>query len=235
MKPTKIVAKDEWLTARQALLAEEKAFTKTRDALSAKRQQLPWVQIEKDYRFQSDDGEIGFGDLFGDNDQLLIYHFMYGPDWKEGCPSCSFWADNFNGTDVHLRAAGVALAAISNTSIKMINAYKSRMGWSFPWVSSMGGEFNRDFDVSFSEQEIERGEKVYNFGTLGFPSTEGPGISVFAKDDNGKVYHTYSTYARGLDMLNGAYHMIDLTPKGRASEKEHGNMHWLKRRDQYGG
>ena len=233
MKPAKIVSKDEWLEARKKLLAEEKDFTKKRDALTAKRQEMPWVLIEKDYRFQSDGGEVGLVDLFTENDQLLIYHFMFGPDWTEGCPSCSFWADSYNGTDVHMRAAGVSLAAISNTSVEKINVYKSRMGWSFPWVSSMGSDFNRDFQVGFTKGEIERADKVYNFGTIPFPSTEGPGISIFAKDDEGSIYHTYSTYARGLDMLNGAYHMIDLTPQGRISEKEHGIMHWLRRRDQY--
>jgi predicted dithiol-disulfide oxidoreductase (DUF899 family) len=159
---------------------------------------------------------------------------MFGPDWEEGCPSCSFWADNYNGIDVHLAHRNSTLLAISNTSVDKINAYRARMGWTFKWVSSLGSDFNTDFNVSFSQDEIDKGEMFYNFRMTDFPASEGPGISVFYRDNAGDIFHTYSTYARGLDMLNGAYHMLDLTPLGR-DEKGEGkhNMYWLRRRDQY--
>lgn len=233
MKTGTVVSHEEWLKKRKELLAAEKAFTRERDALTAKRQNMPWVRIEKDYIFEGPNGKETLSDLFNGKDQLVIYHFMYGPDWEEGCPSCSFWADNFNGVSVHLAHIDIALAAISNTSLAKIDAYKKRMGWDFNWVSSLGSDFNRDFHVSFTPQEVESGEMEYNYQKTRFPSSEAPGISVFVKDEGGAVYHTYSTYSRGLDMLNGAYHFIDLTPKGRNSEGEHGNMHWLERRDQY--
>ena len=233
MKTGRIVSRDEWLDARKELLAAEKAFTRDRDALTAKRRNMPWVKIDKDYRFQGPDGEETLADLFGGKSQLVVYHFMYGPDWTEGCPSCSFWADNFNGVDIHLKAIDITLLAVSNTSLEKINAYKKRMDWTFKWVSSLGSDFNRDFHVSFTPEEVDKGEMEYNYRMTNFPSSEAPGASVFAKGDDGAVYHAYSTYERGLDMLNGAYHYIDLTPKGRTSEEDHGNMHWLKRRDQY--
>ena len=170
--------------------------------------------------------------MFGDKSQLLVYHFMYGPDWQEGCPSCSFWADTYNGTEAHLAHRDIRLLAISNTSLENIDAYKLRMGWSFDWVSSLGTDFNKDFDVTFSAADVAASSTYYNFDTTSFPSTEAPGVSVFFKDKNATVYRTYSTYARGLDMLNSAYHMIDLTPNGRGEENQR-NMYWLRRRDQY--
>lgn len=235
MEVGKVVGREEWLAARKALLEEEKAFNKARDALTAKRQALPWVKVEKDYRFHDDTGELGLAGLFKGKSQLLIYHFMFGPDWEQGCPSCSFWADTYNGAVEHLAAIDIALAAVSNTAYEKLDGYRRRMGWSFRWVSSLGSDFNRDFHVTFTEDEIQDGKAEYNYAIRQFPVSEAPGVSIFAHGDDGAIYHTYSTYARGLDMLNGAYHMIDLTPKGRSSEKAHGIMHWVQRRDQYGG
>lgn len=234
MNRNKVVSDEEWLAARKALLIKEKAFTRQRDALTAERQQLPWRKVDKTYAFEGPQGSASLAELFGDMKQLLVYHFMFGPDWQEGCPSCSFWADNFDGTEVHLAHRDTMLVAISNTSLEKIAQYKKRMGWSFNWFSSLGTEFNRDFDVTFTPEEMKKGEMFYNFGITSFPASEGPGFSVFYKDDGGAIFHTYSTYSRGLDILNGAYNMLDLTPIGR-NEKGAGkhNMYWLRRHDQY--
>lgn len=233
MPDRNIVSRAEWLEARAEHLAREKEFTRLRDELTRDRQQLPWVKIDKEYEFDSASGKRSLADLFADRRQLLIYHFMFGPDWQEGCPSCSFWADNYNGIDVHLAHRDTTLLAISNTSLDNIDTYRKRMGWTFEWVSSLGNEFNRDFHVTFTADEVAAGQMYYNYRLTNFPSSEGPGISVLYKDDDGDIYHTYSCYSRGLDMLNTAYHMLDLTPLGR-DEAEKGNMHWLRRRDQYG-
>lgn len=229
-----IVSDEEWLAARTELLAREKEFNQLRDQLTAQRQQMPWRKVEKDYRFDTAGGARSLADLFADRKQLLVYHFMFGPDWEEGCPSCSFWADNYNGIDVHLAHRDTTLLAISNTSLDNINEYETRMGWTFDWVSSLGSDFNRDFGVTFTEEEMRKGEMQYNYQTTNFPASEGPGISVFSRDESNTVFHTYSTYARGLDMLNGAYHLLDLTPIGRneKGDDKH-NMYWLRRRDQY--
>lgn len=226
-----VVSREEWLEARKAHLANEKAFTLKRDALTEERRNLPWVRVDKDYVFDTPDGQQSLQDLFAGKKQLLVYHFMFGPDWEEGCPSCSFWADNFNGIDVHLAHRDISLMFIANTSVDKFGRYHQRMGWSFRWASSINNDFNRDYHVSFSEEELESGNMYYNYRKTRFPSTEAPGISVFYQDDDGGVYHTYSCYARGLDMLNGAYHLIDLTPIGR--NEAQGNMYWLRRRDQY--
>ena len=229
-----VVSDEGWLDARKALLTKEKEFTRLRDELTADRQQLPWRKIQKDYQFEDENGKQSLADLFAGRRQLLVYHFMFGPDWEEGCPSCSFWADNYNGIDVHLAHRDTTLLAISNTSVEKISAYRERMGWTFEWVSSLGSDFNTDFNVSFNQDEVDKGKMFYNYHMTGFPASEGSGISVFYRDDAGDMFHTYSTYARGLDMLNGAYHMLDLTPLGR-DEKGEGkhNMYWLRRRDQY--
>lgn len=231
MPAPKIVSREDWLAARKALLVREKAFTRDRDALTAARQELPWVRVEKTYVFDGPKGRETLADLFDGRGQLLVYHFMYGPDWTEGCKSCSFWADNFNGVDVHLAHRDVTLAAISRAPLAVLDAYKKRMGWSFKWVSSLGSDFNADYQVSFDPAERAAGLVEYNFEKRRFPMSEAPGISVFAKDEGGAVYHTYSTYARGLDMLNGAYHMLDLVPKGR--DEGGRGMAWLRHRDRY--
>ena len=233
MLTTKIVSRDEWLAARVELLEQEKAFTRERDALSRRRRELPRVRLDKPYRFTSNDGEKTLVDLFGQHGQLIVYHFMFGPDWDEGCPSCSFWADNFDGIDVHLAHRDIALVAVSRTSLEKINAYRARMGWRFEWVSSLESDFNRDFHVSFTAEELECDRCYYNYRLGAYPVDEAPGISVFYRDEAGDIFHTYSCYARGLDMVNGAYHFMDLAPKGRDEEALEWTMAWLERRDQY--
>jgi predicted dithiol-disulfide oxidoreductase (DUF899 family) len=230
MPGTPIVSREEWLAARKALLAKEKEFTRARDALSAERRRLPWVKVEKEYVFEGPNGRESLSELFGGCGQLLIYHFMYGSDWSEGCKSCSFWADNYNGVDIHLRHRDVSLVAVSAAPLATLEAYRKRMGWSFKWVSSAGSDFNADYHVSFAKGEAP---VYYNYEMRRFPSEEAPGVSVFAKGADGAVYHTYSTYARGLDMLNGAYHMLDLVPKGRDEDGQPYNMAWLRHRDRY--
>lgn len=224
-----IVSRDEWLAARKALLAEEKAFTHARDDLSAKRRNMPWVKIDTAYIFDGLQGRQTLADLFAGRSQLIVYHFMLGPDWDQGCKSCSFWADNFNDIIVHLNHRDVSMIAVSSAPLAKIEAFRKRMGWNFNWVSSGGTAFNQDFGVS-----PKPGESVlYNFGTAKIDMDELPGISVFAKDEKGSVYHTYSCYARGLDMLNGAYHYLDLVPKGRDEAGLPGTMSWLKHHDRY--
>lgn len=232
-----IVSREEWLKQRQVHLAEEKQFNQLRDQLSAKRRQMPWVLVEVDYQFTGEvEGEIKpvrLSQLFGQHSQLIIYHFMYGKDWAEGCLSCSFWADNFNGIDRHLGARDAGFAVVSIAPYEKLAAYKKRMGWDFTWVSSAGSNFNFDFQVSFTDEQQANGEVVYNYKNNGFPGNEAPGISIFARDKKGKIYHTYSTFSRGLDMMNGAYHFMDLLPKGRDEDDLPHIMAWLKRHDAY--
>jgi predicted dithiol-disulfide oxidoreductase (DUF899 family) len=228
-----IVPKDEWLTARKAFLLKEKEFTRQRDELNAERRQLPMVRVDQNYMFDTATGRVSLSDLFGDCSQLIVYHFMYGPGWDEGCPSCSFWADSYDGVDVHLRHRDTTLVAIARTSVEKIEAYKKRMGWRFTWASSLNNSFNRDFDVQFTEADLADGPLEYNYRPQTSPFDEAPGISVFSKDADGNIYHTYSCFSRGLDMLNGAYHMLDLTSKGRDEQDLPFTMAWLKRRDQY--
>ena len=230
MADHKVVSRKDWLESRISLLDKEKELTRLRDELAAERRRLPWVLIDGDYEFRGPDGRQTLLDLFEGRRQVLVYHFMFGPAWEEGCPSCSFWADNFNGTDVHLAHRDTTLVAVSNTSLDKIDAYRERMGWTFKWVSSLGTNFNRDFFVTFTEDQVERGETYYNYRMTKFPATEAPGVSAFYRD-HGAVYHTYSTYARGLDALNGAYAMLDLTALGRHEDGK--GMAWLRRRDRY--
>jgi predicted dithiol-disulfide oxidoreductase (DUF899 family) len=231
--PHQIVSRDEWLAARKALLTKEKAFTKERDALSQERRRLPWVKVDKTYVFEGPVGKETLADLFAGRNQLLVYHFMFGPDWKEGCPSCSFWADNYNSTEVHLSHRDVSLVAISRAPLAKLDNYRKRMGWSFKWMSSFGNDFNRDYHVSFTPEEQKTA--VYNYKAVGFGSSEAPGVSVFSKGADDQIFHTYSCYARGLDMLNGAYHLLDLVPKGRDEQGLSYPMAWVRRRDQYEG
>lgn len=228
-----VVTREEWTAARRALLDKEKAFTQARDALTRERQALPWVRIDKSYVFKGPDGERSLGDLFGPHSQLVVSHFMFGPDWQEGCPSCSFWADGYDPMVVHLAARDVAFAAVSRAPLDRLQAYKARMGWSFDWVSSLDNDFNHDFKVSFTKDEIERGDVVYNYKPQGFSGEEAPGISTFIKNEGGAIYHTYSSYARGLDMMNAAYHMLDLVPKGRDEADLPFTMAWVRRHDRY--
>ena len=229
----KVVSSEEWLAARKAFLAKEKEFTRLRDELSRQRRELPWVRIDKTYVFDGPDGKESLSDLFAGRGQLLVYHFMFGPDWKEGCPSCSFWADNYNGIVAHLEHRDVSLVAISRAPLERLDAYKKRMGWSFKWVSSLGNDFNRDFAVSFTPEDLKQGGNNYNFATTRFSGEEAPGASVFVRGDDGGIYRSYSCYARGLDMLNGAYHLLDLVPKGRDEQGLPYPMAWVRRHDKY--
>jgi predicted dithiol-disulfide oxidoreductase (DUF899 family) len=228
-----VVSRDEWLAARTALLAEEKALTRRRDALAAKRRQLPWVRLDKSYTFEGPDGPQTLAALFDGRGQLVVYHFMYGPDWQAGCPSCSFWADNFDRAIVHLNHRDVTMIAVSRAPLDKLEAYRKRMGWRFKWVSSHGNDFNRDFDVSFTEDELAAGPVRYNYTEQPFPVTEAPGVSVFFRDEDGTVFHTYSCYARGLDALNAAYQHLDLVPKGRDEADLSFSMAWVRRHDEY--
>ncbi|MFK8033146.1 MAG: DUF899 domain-containing protein, partial [Hyphomicrobiales bacterium] len=212
------VSREKWLAARKSLLAREKAFNKKRDELSAMRRDMPFVQIEDEYVFQTEDGEQTLLELFGSHKQLIIYHFMYGPDWEEGCPSCSLWADNFDGIDVHLAARNTAFACVSNASLAKLLTYRKRLGWSFKWVSAETSSFSADFGVSFHQGDESKLGAGYNYSGKVF-GKEMPGISVFTRGEDNTILHSYSTYSRGLDMLNGMYHFLDLTPLGRDEEK----------------
>ncbi len=227
-----IVSQNEWLAARKALLAREKEFTKARDALSKQRRELPWVKVEKNYVFDGPNGKEPLADLFGGKSQLIVYHFMLGPGWQAGCPSCSYLADHFDGANIHLAQRDVALVVVSRAPLAEIQAYQKRMGWKFKWVSSYGNDFNRDFHVSFTKDEMA-GEVDYNYAKGKFPSEEAPGLSAFIKD-GGAVFHTYSAYARGLDILVGAYNFLDLAPKGRDEDALPWSMSWVRRHDEYG-
>ena len=233
MTANQVVSREEWLEARRAHLAKEKAFTKLRDQLSQERRELPWFKVDKAYQFESENGTESLADLFSGRSQLIVYHFMFGPDWEQGCPSCSFWSDTYNGTESHLNHRDTTLVAVSSAKLETLNAYKSRMGWTFKWASSFGSDFNHDYQVTSTPEELERGEAFYNFQHGKNSHEERPGISVFYKSDAGEVFHTYSTYARGLDMLNSVYHHLDLTPKGRDEAGLPWSMAWLRRHDQY--
>jgi len=229
----KIVSRAEWLAARKELLAKEKEFTRRRDALSAERRTMPWLKVEKDYIFLGSSGKKTLPDLFGAKSQLIVYHFMLGPGWAEGCKSCSFLADHFDGMLIHLAHRDVRFSAVSLAPWPEIEAFQKRMGWRFPWVSSHGSDFNRDFHVSFTQEELATGQVYYNYAETTFPSEEAPGTSVFYKDQAGEVFHTYSAYARGLDILVGAYNFLDITPKGRDEAGLNHTMAWVRHHDKY--
>jgi predicted dithiol-disulfide oxidoreductase (DUF899 family) len=224
----------EWLKARAALLAREKELTHAREALAQARRDLPWVRVEKPYVFDAEEGPRTLAELFAGRGQLLVYHFMFPASWQAGCKSCSFWADGYDGIQPHLAARDVRLVAVSKAPLATLLAFRARMGWSFPWVSSAQSDFNRDFGVSFTAEEIASRAKLYNFGTQPFGVEEAPGISVFAKDERGDVCHTYSCYSRGLDWLNPAYQLLDLVPKGRDEAGLPYPMAWVRLHDEYG-
>jgi predicted dithiol-disulfide oxidoreductase (DUF899 family) len=226
-----VVSRQEWLDARVALLAKEKALTHRQDELAHERQQLPWVRLEKSYIFDTPEGNKTLGDLFGDKSQLLVYHFMFGPEWEQGCPSCSMATDTMDANYVHLTQRDVAFAMVSRAPMEKIAAFKKRMGWSVPWVSSYGSEFNRDFGVSFTTEELQG--KCYNYKTSSFPADEAPGMSAFYKDADGAIYHTYSTYGRGSEGILGVYALLDIAPKGRDEEGLPWPMAWVKHHDRY--
>ena len=233
MQNHKVVSKGEWLVARKEYLIKEKEFTRLRDDLSRQRRELPWEAVNKEYVFEGPAGNQTLPELFEGRSQLIVYHFMFPPSWSEGCKSCSFWVDNFNGIVTHLKHRDVTLVAISKAPIDKLEAFKRRMGWNFNWVSSFSTDFNRDYQVSFTPEEMAKGEMYYNYTTSNFPVEEAPGISVFYKDKDGNVFHTYSCYSRGLDMLNGAYHYLDLIPKGRDEDHLSYSMEWLRHHDKY--
>jgi predicted dithiol-disulfide oxidoreductase (DUF899 family) len=229
-----VVSEDKWLAARRELLREEKEFTKMRDRLAARRRKLPWVKVGKDYTFDSPGGPVSLSELFNGRSQLAIYHFMLGPGWGEGCPSCSFIADHLVPTLVHLQARDVTLAVVSRAPLADIMPFKERMGWAFNWVSSHRNDFNFDYHVSFSEEEIARKTVYYNYRLTDFPYEEAPGFSVFAKDARGDIYHTYSTYQRGVEQFMGTYTILDLVPKGRDEDPANGyTMDWVRFHDSY--
>jgi len=229
-----IVSREEWLAARRRHLSKEKELTRLRDALSAERRELPWVKVEKEYLFDTPDGKETLADLFDGRSQLLVYHFMFGPGWEQGCPSCSFLSDHIDGANLHLPQRDVTLVAVSRAPLAQIEAFKKRMGWRFRWVSSYGNDFNRDFHVSFTPEEMAQGKVYYNYAMTEFDSEEAPGLSAFYKDPGGAVLHTYSAYARGLDMLLGAYNYLDLAPKGRDEADLPWTMAWVRHHDRYG-
>ncbi len=233
MQPHKTVSREEWIEARKALMAQEKELTRARDRLGEARRALPWVRVEKPYVFDSIEGRKGLADLFRGRPQLVVQHFMFAPDWDEGCKSCSFWADGFERIIPHLAARDTTLVAVSRAPLEKLTAFKRRMGWSFDWVSSAGCDFNYDYAVSFTQDQIKSGGKVYNFGTSGFGIEEAPGISVFYRDADGDIFHTSSCFARGLDMMNATYHYLDLTPLGRHEEGLPYPMDWVRLRDRY--
>ncbi len=234
MFPHAVVSREEWLETRKALLAREKALTRSADALAAERRALPWVRVEKDYRFEGADGVVGLADLFGDRSQLIVNHFMFGPGWEAGCIGCSFGADHVDAALVHLLQRDVAFAAVSRAPYAELAAYKARMGWHFPWVSSFGSDFNYDFGVSFTAEDRAAGRAVYNYQPLEMEIEDLPGHSVFARGDNGEIFHTYSSYGRGGEAFLTTYALLDITPKGRDENGPHHNlMDWVKRHDEY--
>jgi predicted dithiol-disulfide oxidoreductase (DUF899 family) len=231
-----VVSREQWIAARKALLLREKEATHLREKLNAERMALPWVKVEKTYRFDTPAGGKTLAELFDGRSQLLVYHFMLGPEWKAGCPGCSFLADHFDGALPHLEHHDVTLTAVSRAPLARIAAYKKRMGWRFPWASSHGSDFNFDYHVSFTKDELAHGTVTYNFDTMEVPdehaSDELPGLSAFYRDEAGQVFHTYSSYARGLEELIGTLMLLDRAPKGR---NENGTMDFVRRHDEYEG
>ena len=223
-----VVSHEAWVKARMDFMAKEKEFTRLREELAAERRALPWEKVDKTYEFEAPEGRVTLSELFGGKSQLIVQHFMFGPDYEEGCPSCSFWTDNFNNIEAHLAARDTALVLVSRAPLAKFAPYKKRMGWTLPWVSSAGSDFNYDYGVS-----RRPGDKMlsYNYGTLQRNADEHPGVSAFIKQD-GQVFHTYSTYARGIDTLNGAYQLLDITAKGRDEKPGHA-MAWVRRHDKY--
>ena len=233
MKKHKSVPHAQWIAARKKLLAEEKKFTRLRDKLSRRRRDLPWERVEKNYIFDGPNGKETLADLFADRSQLVVYHFMFAPDWDGGCKSCSFWADNFNSIVAHLNQRDVKFVAISRAPLAKLAAFAKRLGWGFKWLSAGEGDFNYDYMVSFRPEDVAKDKALYNYAPTKTQMSDLPGISVFFRDDKGAIFHTYSCYARGLDMTNTAYHYLDLAPKGRDESGPH-NMAWVRYRDSYG-
>ncbi len=228
-----VVSHEDWLVARTAFLAKEKEFTRVRDELSRARRALPWEKVEKTYAFNGPKGQETLAQLFENCSQLIVYHFMFAPEWEAGCKHCSFWADNFNDISVHLKHRDAAFVAISRAPLEKIESFRRRMGWTFKWVSSSQNDFNYDLYVSFRPEETNSGAVFYNYVKAPMNMSDREGVSVFYKDSNGSIFHTYSTYARGLDMLNTAYNYLDLTPKGRDEDTLSFSQAWVQYHDRY--
>ena len=235
MQPHQIVSRQEWIEVRKAHMAHEKELIRARDRLSEERRQLPWVKVDKAYAFDGPNGKATLADLFKGRNQLVVQHVMFAPEWDAACKSCSFWVDGFERMVPHLAARDTTMVAVSRAPLAKLEAFKKRMSWSFDWVSSGDNEFNYDYGVSFTPEQIDAGDAKYNYGTTPLYGPELPGISVFYRDEAGDIFHTYSTYARGLDMMNAAYHYLDLTPLGRHEQGLPYPMDWVRLRDQYQG
>jgi predicted dithiol-disulfide oxidoreductase (DUF899 family) len=229
----KVVSGDEWRKARLAHLAAEKEFSRKRDELSRQRRELPWERVGRNYVFEGLDGPETLADLFAGRRQLMVQHFMFAPGWEEGCKSCSFMADHIDGARVHLAHRDLTLVVVSRAPLADIERFRRRMGWQFKWVSSHGTDFNHDFGVTFTPEEKARGEVYYNYGMRQFPDEEAPGVSVFYKDDANGVFHTYSTYGRGVEVMMGAYNLLDLAPTGRDEDNLRYPMEWVRHHDKY--
>ena len=232
VKEHKVVSEKEWVTARKALLVKEKKFSRLRDELNRQRRELPWVKLAKEYAFEGPGGKVTLADLFCGKSQLIVYHFMFGPGWKEGCEHCSFWSDHFDSVNHHLGQRDTTLAVISRAPLNEIEPFKQRMGWRFNWVSSFGTDFNFDFHVSFTPEQLKSRKAIYNFAPLDMDIDEREGVSAFYKDKKGDIYHTYSSYARGIDLLNTTYNFLDLTAKGR-DENPDSSQDWVRFHDKY--
>jgi predicted dithiol-disulfide oxidoreductase (DUF899 family) len=230
-KPT-IVSHDQWIAARTKLLKKEKAFTRARDELARMRRALPWERVEKSYAFEGPDGKETLAQLFGGRSQLFVYHFMFAPGDKEGCPICSFWADHYDGAGLHLPQRDVSFVVVSRAPFAAIERFKQRMGWRFKWVSSGNSDFNYDLGVSFTPEQVKRSRVFYNYETTDFAMPDREGASVFYRDAEGAVFHTYSCYARGIDLLNGTYNVLDLVPKGRDEDPDE-PVSWVRHHDRY--
>jgi len=228
-----VVSHEEWLSARTVFLAKEKEFTRLRDELNRQRRELPWERVDKQYVFDGPNGKETLAELFQNRSQLIVYHFMFAPEWDEGCPHCSFWADTFNGIGVHLNHRDVTFVAISRAPLSKMESFEKRMGWSFKWVSSFSTDFNYDYQASFTPEEIQSAAGLYNYVRTDPGDTDREGISVFYKDASGTVFHTYSCYARGIDMMNATYQYLDLVPKGRDEEGLPDLQAWVRHHDRY--
>ena len=233
MQKHKTVSQQEWIELRKELLVKEKEFTAARDQLSLARRELPWVKLEKEYLFDTESGKESLLQLFQGKSQLIVYHFMFHPQWETGCKSCSFWADNYDNIIVHLNQRDVSFVTISRAPLERLLNFKKRMGWDFLWASSLSTDFNQDFHVSFTPQQVANDDTYYNYRKGGFNGEEAHGISVFYKNSDDVVFHTYSCYGRGLDMLNTTYHYLDLVPKGRDEDKLSYPMEWVHLHDSY--
>jgi predicted dithiol-disulfide oxidoreductase (DUF899 family) len=228
----KVVSQKVWLSTRRKFLVKEKNFSKLRDALARQRRNLPWVKIEKEYVFDGPTGKVTLAEVFGGKSQLIIYHFMFGPDWGDGCPHCSFWADHFDSVNFHIGQRDTVFAVVSRAPWKEIEPFKQRMGWQFKWLSSFNTDFNFDFNVSFTPEQRKSGKAIYNYAPLKMDIDEREGVSAFYRDKNGGIYHTYSSYERGIDLMNTTYNFLDLTAKGRDENPEH-SQDWVRYHDKY--